>query len=139
MAKKAAKPDLQLVVDNTPDAAQATDKPAAPEQVEMPFAIVNGEAITRLQREEFVEAIDLFLQLEQPQIDTAAEQQRGGECERCDPSRPDSGAALPRGRHFFAVSVVAGAGVGGLANAILLTMSTSRLRSSSSSSAVVLA
>ena len=63
MAKKAAKPDLQLVVDNTPDAAQATDKPAAPEQVEMPFAIVNGEAITQLPKDLYIppQALEVFL------------------------------------------------------------------------------
>jgi segregation and condensation protein A len=67
MAKKAAKPDLQLVVDNSAeqDAAVAAelDKPALPEQVEMPFAIVNGEAITQLPKDLYIppQALEVFL------------------------------------------------------------------------------
>ena len=44
MAKKATKPELRVVVDNS---VELDEKPASPEQVEMPFAIVNGEAITQ--------------------------------------------------------------------------------------------
>ncbi len=69
MATKAAKPDLRVVVDNSSerDAAAAsetgTDKPLSPEQVEMPFAIVNGEAITQLPKDLYIppQALEVFL------------------------------------------------------------------------------
>jgi segregation and condensation protein A len=67
MAKKAARPDLQLVVDNSAEmqAAEAAglEKPAQPEQVEMPFAIVNGEAITQLPKDLYIppQALEVFL------------------------------------------------------------------------------
>jgi segregation and condensation protein A len=67
MAKKAAKPDLRVVVDNsgteTPEVA--ADKAAvSPEQVEMPFAIVNGEAITELPKDLYIppQALEVFLE-----------------------------------------------------------------------------
>jgi segregation and condensation protein A len=72
MAKKAAKPDLRVVVDNSsermgnPDTAEgAAEKVAgSPEQVEMPFAIVNGEAITQLPKDLYIppQALEVFLE-----------------------------------------------------------------------------
>ena len=68
MIKKAAKPDLRVVVDNSTemDAAQAAAEhihPESPEQVEMPFAIVNGEAITQLPKDLYIppQALEVFL------------------------------------------------------------------------------
>ena len=70
MAKKAAKPDLQLVVDNSSerggagkDDAFAEKHVESPEQVEMPFAIVNGEAITQLPKDLYIppQALEVFL------------------------------------------------------------------------------
>jgi segregation and condensation protein A len=64
MAKKAAKPDLHLVVDNSSaDAAAAEKAEGQPEQVEMPFAIVNGEAITQLPKDLYIppQALEVFL------------------------------------------------------------------------------
>jgi segregation and condensation protein A len=64
MSPKSAKPDLRVVVDNsnveTIDAATTT---ASPEQVEMPFAIVNGEAITQLPKDLYIppQALEVFL------------------------------------------------------------------------------
>ena len=70
MAKKATKPDLRVVVDNSSgmDAgaeAGAAEKTAeSPEQVEMPFAIVNGEAITQLPKDLYIppQALEVFLE-----------------------------------------------------------------------------
>jgi segregation and condensation protein A len=70
MAKKATKPDLRVVVDNSPDkpgaeqSADVADKSASPEQVEMPFAIVNGEAITQLPKDLYIppQALEVFLE-----------------------------------------------------------------------------
>jgi segregation and condensation protein A len=67
MVKKAAKPDLRVVVDNLAErsgAEAAVDKASAsPEQVEMPFAIVNGEAITQLPKDLYIppQALEVFL------------------------------------------------------------------------------
>src|SRR6185295_10913711 len=68
MAKKAAKPDLRVVVDNAERddaaAAAAADRHLeSPEQVEMPFAIVNGEAITQLPKDLYIppQALEVFL------------------------------------------------------------------------------
>jgi segregation and condensation protein A len=65
MNKKAAKPDLRVVVDNSQaEAAEsAVEKPSSPEQVEMPFAIVNGEAITQLPKDLYIppQALEVFL------------------------------------------------------------------------------
>src|SRR5262245_52729148 len=65
MAKKAAKPDLQLVVDNSVEKVEAAAEKHAesPEQVEMPFAIVNGEAITQLPKDLYIppQALEVFL------------------------------------------------------------------------------
>ena len=66
MAKKSAKPDLRIVVDNSGETAEATAEKAAasPEQVEMPFAIVNGEAITQLPKDLYIppQALEVFLE-----------------------------------------------------------------------------
>src|SRR3954469_13933019 len=71
MAKKAAKPDLRVVVDNSSqrvgaeqDAAAPEKLPESPEQVEMPFAIVNGEAITQLPKDLYIppQALEVFLE-----------------------------------------------------------------------------
>src|SRR3954466_14116681 len=67
MAK--SKADLRVVVDNSSDrtgsdADVAAEKPASPEQVEMPFAIVNGEAITQLPKDLYIppQALEVFLE-----------------------------------------------------------------------------
>ncbi|HUQ09999.1 MAG TPA: ScpA family protein [Steroidobacteraceae bacterium] len=65
MAK--SKADLRVVVDNSAGGpgsdADAIDKPMSPEQVEMPFAIVNGEAITQLPKDLYIppQALEVFL------------------------------------------------------------------------------
>jgi segregation and condensation protein A len=63
--KKAAKPDLRVVVDNSADrdAEAMGEKASSPEQVEMPFAIVNGEAITQLPKDLYIppQALEVFL------------------------------------------------------------------------------
>ena len=60
MAK--SKADLRVVVDN-PETGVDADKPNSPEQVEMPFAIVNGEAITQLPKDLYIppQALEVFL------------------------------------------------------------------------------
>ena len=62
MVKKAAKPDLRVVVVNSAETA-AEKAPGSPEQVEMPFAIVNGEAITQLPKDLYIppQALEVFL------------------------------------------------------------------------------
>ena len=63
MSKKAAKPDLRMVVNNA-DEPVAEGHVPAPEQVEMPFAIVNGEAITQLPKDLYIppQALEVFLE-----------------------------------------------------------------------------
>ncbi len=67
MARKAHKPDLRVVVDNSSvESASGAESPATsgpPEQVEMPFAIVNGEAITQLPKDLYIppQALEVFL------------------------------------------------------------------------------
>jgi segregation and condensation protein A len=65
MNRKAARPDLRVVVDNSAsESAEVAEKtPASPEQVEMPFAIVNGEAITQLPKDLYIppQALEVFL------------------------------------------------------------------------------
>src|SRR5216110_645269 len=60
MAK--SKADLRVVVDNSAE-GEGAEKPALPEQVEMPFAIVNGEAITQLPKDLYIppQAMEVFL------------------------------------------------------------------------------
>src|ERR1044071_4414914 len=66
MAK--SKADLRVVVDNSSEAAGSgsdagAEKAASPEQVEIPFAIVNGEAITQLPKDLYIppDALEIFL------------------------------------------------------------------------------
>ena len=67
MSRTAAKPDLHLVVDNSADKAgadaAAEKPPGSPEQVEMPFALVNGEPITQLPKDLYIppQALEVFL------------------------------------------------------------------------------
>src|ERR1700759_1620117 len=60
MAK--AKPDLKIVVSNDPPEPPPTE--LAPEQVEMPFAVVNGEPLTQLPRDLYIppQALEVFLE-----------------------------------------------------------------------------
>jgi segregation and condensation protein A len=55
------KPELKIVVSNTPE-APAVEPP--PEQVEMPFAIVNGEPFTQMPRDLYIppQAMEVFLE-----------------------------------------------------------------------------
>src|SRR5499433_166564 len=58
------RPELKIVVSNTPPAPPAPPPELPPEQVEMPFAIVNGEAITQLPRDLYIppQALEVFLE-----------------------------------------------------------------------------
>src|SRR6185436_18542246 len=71
MGKKAARPDLRVVVDNSPERRGPRDGTEAPperhlespEQVEMPFALVNGEPVTQLPKDLYIppDALEVFL------------------------------------------------------------------------------
>src|SRR6204780_2316636 len=56
------KPDLKIVVSNPPPAAAPPQ--LSPEQVEMPFAVVNGERMTQLPRDLYIppQALEIFLE-----------------------------------------------------------------------------
>lgn len=56
------KPDLRIVVSNPTPSAAALEEP--PQQVEMPFAVVNGEPITALPRDLYIppQALEIFLE-----------------------------------------------------------------------------
>jgi segregation and condensation protein A len=56
------KPNLTVVVSNSP--AQPAAPEGAPEQVEMPFAVVNGEPISQLPRDLYIppQALEVFLE-----------------------------------------------------------------------------
>jgi segregation and condensation protein A len=56
------KPDLKIVVSNPPPAAAPLE--LSPEQVEMPFAVVNGERMTQLPRDLYIppQALEIFLE-----------------------------------------------------------------------------
>jgi len=56
------RPDLKIVVSNPPPAAEAAVP--APQQVEMPFAVVNGEPISQLPRDLYIppQALEVFLE-----------------------------------------------------------------------------
>src|ERR1700727_237269 len=56
------KTDLKIVVSNPPPAAAPV--PLSPEQVEMPFAMVNGERMTQLPRDLYIppQALEIFLE-----------------------------------------------------------------------------
>jgi segregation and condensation protein A len=63
MSPKAAKPDLRVVVNNPePDTAERALH--SPEQVEMPFAVVNGEPVTQLPKDLYIppQALEVFLE-----------------------------------------------------------------------------
>ena len=57
-----SKPELTIVVSNSQPDAQPF--PPAPEQVEMPFAVVNGEPVTELPRDLYIppQALEVFLE-----------------------------------------------------------------------------
>jgi segregation and condensation protein A len=61
MASK-SKPDLKIVVSNEPPEPPPVE--AAPEQVEMPFAVVNGEPFTQMPRDLYIppQALEVFLE-----------------------------------------------------------------------------
>jgi segregation and condensation protein A len=56
------KPDLKIVVSNPPPPPQPVE--LSPEQVEMPFAMVNGERMTQLPRDLYIppQALEIFLE-----------------------------------------------------------------------------
>jgi segregation and condensation protein A len=56
------KPELKVVVSNAPP--EHVPPPPAPEQVEMPFAVVNGEPVTQLPRDLYIppQALEVFLE-----------------------------------------------------------------------------
>ena len=56
------KPELKIVVSNAPQEPAAAQH--APEQVEMPFAVVNGEPVTQLPRDLYIppQALEVFLE-----------------------------------------------------------------------------
>jgi segregation and condensation protein A len=58
------KPELRVVVSNPPPAAEVAAAAAEPTQVEMPFAIVNGEPVTQLPRDLYIppHALEVFLE-----------------------------------------------------------------------------
>src|SRR5579871_883795 len=58
----APRPDLRIVVSNPPAAAQVPA--AAPEQVEMPFAVVNGEPLAQMPRDLYIppQALEVILE-----------------------------------------------------------------------------
>jgi chromatin segregation and condensation protein Rec8/ScpA/Scc1 (kleisin family) len=55
------KPELKIVVSNTPEVPAVEP---APEQVEMPFAIVNGEPVTQMPKDLYIppQAMEVFLE-----------------------------------------------------------------------------
>lgn len=57
-----AKPELRIVVSNS--APHAPPAPGAPEQAEMPFAMVNGEPLSQLPRDLYIppQALEVFLE-----------------------------------------------------------------------------
>jgi segregation and condensation protein A len=56
------KPELKIVVSNTPAEMPAAEPP--PEQVEMPFAVVNGEPVTQMPKDLYIppQALEVFLE-----------------------------------------------------------------------------
>lgn len=58
------KPDLKLVVSNDGAEPQAAPAAPAPEQAEMPFAIVHGEAVTEVPKDLYIppQALEVFLE-----------------------------------------------------------------------------
>jgi segregation and condensation protein A len=58
---KVTRPELKIVVSNTPEAPAVEPQP---EQVEMPFAIVNGEPVTQMPKDLYIppQAMEVFLE-----------------------------------------------------------------------------
>ena len=63
-SKKAAKPELRMVVNNPDEPAAEHAAAASPEQVEMPFAMVHGEPVTQLPKDLYIppQALEVFLE-----------------------------------------------------------------------------
>ena len=63
------KPELKIVVSNTPAEAPVAEPP--PQQVEMPFAVVNGEPITQMPRDLYIppQALEVFLEAVEGPLD----------------------------------------------------------------------
>ena len=61
MTQRKSKPELKIVVSNTPEALAVE---VVPEQVEMPFAIVNGEPLTQMPKDLYIppQAMEVFLE-----------------------------------------------------------------------------
>ena len=61
MAQRVKKPELKIVVSNIPEVPAAEP---VPEQVEMPFAIVNGEPVTQMPKDLYIppQAMEVFLE-----------------------------------------------------------------------------
>jgi len=57
-----SRPELKIVVSNAPPPPAAPELP--PEQVEMPFAVVNGEPISQLTHDLYIppQALEVFLE-----------------------------------------------------------------------------
>ena len=65
MSKKAAKPDLRMVVEQRRRAGRRERRRGrSPEQVEMPFAMVHGEPVTQLPKDLYIppQALEVFLE-----------------------------------------------------------------------------
>ncbi len=60
----AVKPELKIVASRADVPAEASEGVAAPEQVEMPFAMVHGEPITQLPKDLYIppQALEVFLE-----------------------------------------------------------------------------
>jgi segregation and condensation protein A len=58
------RPELKIVVSNTPTPPAPPPAELPPEQVEMPFAVVNGEPISQLPRDLYIppQALEVFLE-----------------------------------------------------------------------------
>ena len=63
-SKKAARPDLRMVVNNPDEPAAEHAAAVSPEQVEMPFAMVHGEPVTQLPKDLYIppQALEVFLE-----------------------------------------------------------------------------
>jgi len=59
-----SKPDLKIVVSNEPAGDGSAPVVTAPEQAEMPFAVVHGEPVTQLPRDLYIppQALEVFLE-----------------------------------------------------------------------------
>ena len=63
-SKKAARPDLRMVVNNPDEPVAEHAAAVSPEQVEMPFAMVHGEPVTQLPKDLYIppQALEVFLE-----------------------------------------------------------------------------